>query len=219
MSEKQRYRVHRQRHSAAAAACDLKRPMEEGAAAPRQQVNTFARTKCVMLCASAPVLANDGLEPVDVYAHAVWAAAAVPRPTTLTYPAVNGEVCRLGQVKAVVETAMIRTGKGYHELASFLRDQRSARGGGGIHTSVVMRPPLSVGGMGQEVSHRRRLSNRLQRSMRGTTAKKKKETRPFWMEHTSCTRKAREKYNATRRFASRGTYSPRVTCWHHQVND
>lgn len=102
-----------------------------------------------MLCANAPVLTNEGLEPVDVYAHAVGAAAAVPRPTTLTYPAVKGEVRRLGQVKAVVETAMIGTRKGDHELASFLRD-KGTRDGGGVHTSVAKRPPLRVSGMEQE---------------------------------------------------------------------
>lgn len=53
-------------------------------------------------------------------------AAAVPRPATLGYPAVNSEIRGLSQVEPVVETTMVGTGKGDHELASFLR----GRGGG-----------------------------------------------------------------------------------------
>ena len=68
----------------------------------------------------APVLPHQGLEPVDVYAHAVGAAAAVPRSPPLAYPAVEGEVGRLCQVEAVVKAAVIGSWEGDHELAGLL---------------------------------------------------------------------------------------------------
>lgn len=90
------------------------------------------------------MLSHQGLEPVNVYAHAVWAAAAVPGPATFAYPAVKGEVRRLSQVEPVVEATMVRSGKRDHELASFLKGY-GEKGIPGMNAPVVTpRNPKSV---------------------------------------------------------------------------
>ena len=67
------------------------------------------------------MLPHESLEAVDVDAHAVGTAAAVARAAAFPYPAVDGEVGRLGEVEAMVEASVIGGREGDHELAGLLK--------------------------------------------------------------------------------------------------
>ena len=74
-----------------------------------------------------PVLPHEGLEAVNVDAHAVGTAAAVTRAAALPYPAVDGEVRGLSEVEAVVEASVVSSGEGDHELSGLLRNAKESK--------------------------------------------------------------------------------------------